>query len=251
MKKLFFYTLFLAIGIMQSCSVNTEITYFKDSTFTTVMDVDAKEMFGMAKSFASDSADNKSFKELENLPKTWTSFYDLQLKEGEKVSKNPDSVRLMKKGFMKSNYDGDELAGFSMKLEKFTQKEFENFSFLKSGKTKELGLEKQAFTQWDGKSLTIDTSDFNFDNPAGDEEMTPEEKEAEKAQMKQMMQMFDMKMSSTLKFENKIKSITGKHDWVKKTDDHTVTITFDFAKMFDENPPELSNTDKQIVITTE
>lgn len=251
MKKLFFYTLLLAIGILQSCSVTSEITYFKDSTFTTVMDVEAKELFGMAQAFSSDSADAKSFKELEELPKEWTSVYDLKLKEGKEFSKNPDSVRLMKKSFMKSKYENDELVGFAMKLEKFTQNEFENFSFLNSEKSKELGMQKQAFTQWNGKSLTIDSSDFNLDNPSEDEGMTPEEKAAEKAQMKQMLQMFDLKMSSTLKFENKIKSITGKHDWVKKIDDHTVAVTFDFAKMFDENPPELSNADKQIIITTE
>ena len=249
MKKLFFYALLLTVGLLQSCSVNTETMYFKDATFTTQLDLDAGEMLGMMKDFAAqDSSDIGSMSELENLPKDWTSFYDLQLADGKEIPKDKDSIRLMKKSFLKSNYNNDEVSGFSIKMEKFTQKEYEGFSFLNSDNIGEMGFAKQAFTQWDGKTLTIDTSDFNSNFLS---KKLSEEDGSESAELESMMQMLDMKMQSTLKFENKIKSIEGKHDWVKQLDDYTVVINFDLRRSADDKASPLKNDDKKIIIKTQ
>ncbi len=252
MKKTLFILVLFALGIFQSCSITTEITYFNDSTSTSIVDVDAKEMMGMAKALSADSSSStKSLLELEKLPKDWTSFYEIRKHEG-KIPTNPDSIKIMKKAFMKSNFQDDELSGFSLKLEKFTTEDYKNFDLLDRDENQKIPLEKQMFTDWDGKNLKINTRDFNFDDADDNlEALSPEEKQQSKEQMKSMMQMFDMKMNTTLKFENKIKSIAGKHDWVQKIDDHTVKINFDFKRMVEDQPPKLTNADPEIIITTE
>lgn len=64
------------------------------------------------------------------------------------------------------------------------------------------------------------------------------------------MMMFFKNIGTTLKFENKIKSITGKHDWLKQVDDYSVRIQYDLKTMYDKDP-KLKNADKKIVIVTE
>lgn len=49
-----------------------------------------------------DSLKQKEFGEMDKLPTVWTSMYDLAKKEGKLKTENPDSVRIMKKIFMKS-----------------------------------------------------------------------------------------------------------------------------------------------------
>lgn len=258
MKNLLFYCLLFAACFLQSCSVISEITYFKDATSTSLVDIDAKQTLSMVKAFAIDSSGEKgSLEELEKLPKTWTSFYEIQKKDGS-LPKNPDSIKLLKRAFMKSNFENDELSGFSLKLERFSAQDYKNFDKMNEGKREKIQLEKQMFTDWDGKKLTIDINDLNFDNmdellkeKEEDENLSSEEIKQKKEQVKAMMQMFDMKMMTTLKFENKIKNISGKHEWFQKIDDHSVKINFDFKKMFDEKPSDNSTDKGKIIITTE
>ena len=258
MKNLLFYVLLFATCILQSCSVMSEITYFKDATSTSLVEIDAKQTLSMVKAFAIDSSGEKgSLEELEKLPKTWTSFYEIQ-KQKEKFPKNPDSIQLLKRAFMKSNFENDELSGFSLKLERFSAQDYKDFDRMNEGKHEKIQLKNQIFTNWDGKKLTIDTNDLNFESMDGllkekeeDENLSSEEIKQKKEQVKAMMQMFDMKMMTTLKFENKIKNISGKHEWFQKIDDYSVQINFDFKKMFDEKPSENKTDNEKIIITTE
>ena len=65
-----------------------------------------------------------------------------------------------------------------------------------------------------------------------------------------MMKMINMNFTSTLKFQKPIKSIVGKHDFVKQIDKKTIQITVRSNDLFDGSK-NLVNKDKQITITTE
>ena len=62
--------------------------------------------------------------------------------------------------------------------------------------------------------------------------------------------MMNMKFTNQIKFETKIKSITGKHDWIKQIDDYTIDMSFSFEDLFDDSI-KLQNADPKIEIITE
>ncbi|MBB4807996.1 hypothetical protein HNP38_003336 [Chryseobacterium defluvii] len=256
MKKILFI-LTACLLALQSCSVNSEITYHKDSASTTVMDLDMKDAMEMMKSMVPDSAKNgkKDFTELEKLPKTWTSLYELEKKEGKLKTDHPDSIRIMKKIFMKSNVENNEIMGISMKMDHFTMADYQIIG--SSSKKDKLPLDQMALNSWDGKTLTIETENLNLNgfkdvlggkDFAGEDDESPEE-DSEKSTG--MMKMMYKKIGTTLKFENKIKSITGKHDWVTKVDDYSVRIDYDLDTLFGDSEKPLKHSDKKIIIVTE
>ena len=65
-----------------------------------------------------------------------------------------------------------------------------------------------------------------------------------------MMKMFNTKFNNKIKFETKIKSIQGKHDWVKKIDDYTIDMSFSFEQLLDESL-KLNEKDNKVIIITE
>jgi hypothetical protein len=255
MKKILFL-LVITLITLQSCSVNSEIVYHKDAASTTLMDIDMKEAMTMFKSMMPDSVknDKKELAELEKLPKTWTSLYDMEKKEGKLKTDNPDSIKIMKKVFMKSNFDKDELIGFSMKMDHFTKADYNSIGNM--SKKDKLPVDQMTLNTWDGKTLTIDTENLNINSfkdilgksgLPGEEDTSDETTESSSSMIKMMLK----KMSTTLKFENKIKSITGKHDWITKVDDHTVRVDYNLDEMFGDPKKVLKNSDKKIVIVTE
>ncbi len=256
MKKYLFFFLVAAVFTLQSCSINTEITYFKDATSTSIIDIDAKEMIGFLNS--KDSANIKGLGELEKLPKEWTSFYEMEKNEEKKIPQNPDSVKLMKKIFIKSKFDGDELSGISLKLDKFTVKEYEDFTKAETERKRggNIPVNQDLLTNWTGKTLTINTSAFNLDSlgkTIGDDDSTkeattPEEQEEQRKQTKAMMEMMKLKVEYKLIFESKIKEIKGRHDWIEQVDNQTIIINLDPEKLSNTN---LKNKDKIITIITE
>ncbi|MFC3159765.1 hypothetical protein SAMN05443633_106120 [Chryseobacterium arachidis] len=248
MKKLLFF-LSVSLFALQSCSINSESVYHADSASTMVMDVDMKDAMTMVKSMMPDSLkDKKEFGKLEKLPKTWTSLYDLEELEGKKKSKNPDSIRIMKKIFMKSNFQNDEMAGLSLKLDHFTKADYASAQNI--SKKQQLPLDQLNTNQWDGKTLVIDTEKFDMSNI---ESMITDKLPSDEAMGKAsgMLKMMFKDIGMTLKFDKKIKSITGKHDWITKTDDHSVKIKYDLDYLFSEDKKPLQFSDKKIIIVTE
>jgi hypothetical protein len=256
MKNLLF-TLIICIFALQSCTVNSEIMYHKDAASTTVMDIDMKDAMTMIKSMMPDSVKNnkKEFAEMEKLPKTWTSMYEMEKKEGKLKTDNPDSVKIMKKIFMKSNIENNEMSGFSFKMDHFTKDDYNTVK--KFSKDDKLPVDQMSMNDWDGKTLVIDTEKFNMDGlkdvlakkditGEGGEDIDPE-------QTMGMAKMMFKKMTTTLKFEKKIKSITGKHDWITKVDDYSVRINYDMDALFGDpkSKKPLKNSDKKIIIVTE
>ncbi|AZA81107.1 hypothetical protein C1637_00560 [Chryseobacterium lactis] len=245
MKKtivLFLISLFM----LQSCSINSEIIYHKDAASTSVTDIDTREFMAEMKAMTPDSLKEKEFGDMDKLPTAWTSIYDLEKQEGKLKTTNPDSIRIMKKIFMKSKKENNEPAGFSFKMEHFVSEDYkalENFT-----KHEKLPLDQNIFNNWDGKTLTINTDNFNLKNI--EETLRTKSLKEETEKIEGMMTMFFKNIGTTLKFENKIKSISGKHDWLKQVDDHSLRIEYDLKAMYDQDA-KFKNADKKIVIVTE
>lgn len=232
--------------MLQSCSVNSEIVYHKDAASTSVTDIDTREFMSEMMAMTPDSLKQKEFGEMDRLPTTWTSMYDLAKKEGKLKTENPDSIRIMKKIFMKSTKEDNTLAEFSFKMEHFAPEDYQalkNFT-----KTEKIPLDQNIYNNWDGKTLTIDTENFNLKSI--EEAIRSKSSKEETEKMAGMMIMFFKKIGTTLKFENHIKSMTGKHDWIKQIDDHSIRIEYDLKAIY-EKDKKLKNADKKIIIVTE
>ncbi|MCT2408292.1 hypothetical protein NZD88_12145 [Chryseobacterium antibioticum] len=246
MKKIFFL-LIAAAFVLQSCIINSEIVYHKDAASTSVTDIDMKQFIAEMKAMTPDSLkQQKEFGDMDKLPTVWTSIFDIQKKEGKLKTQDPDSIRIMKKIFMKTNKENNEPAGFSLKMERFTKGDYQMLSSY--NKKEKLPFDQNIFNDWDGKTLTINTENFNLKNIEESLKSKASKDEAEKVEG--MITMFFKSIGTTLKFENKIKSITGKHDWVKQTDNYTVKIDYDLKAMYDKEA-KLNHADKKIVIVTE
>ena len=260
MLKKYFLWLIIPLLTLTSCTINSVTTYHKDNTTSMLMDIDMKEALEMTKGMLKDSTsgDNK-MKELEMFPREWTNMYDAMKEEsaktGKKLPTDNDSIKLFKKMFVKSNYDGNDLKGISIKFDRITQQEMKDF-YKNSENNNILNATSSDKTFWDGKTLTLDTQYFNpkeFSQglekrmkEKGETDITPETLE----QTKSMMKMMKMKFTNKIKFETKIKSITGKHDWIKQIDDYTIDMSFSFDDLFDDTI-KLKNADSKIVVTTE
>lgn len=232
--------------MLQSCSVNSEIVYHKDAASTSIMDIDIREFMTEMMAMTPDSLKQKEFGEMDRLPTIWTSMYDVAKKEGKLKTENPDSIRIMKKIFMKSTKEDSKLAGFSFKMDHFSP---EDYLVLKSfTKTEKIPQDQNIYNNWDGKTLTIDTENFNLKSI--EEAIQSKSSKEETEKIAGMMMMFFKKIGTTLKFENPIQSITGKHDWVKQVDDHSIRIEYDLKAIYDKDS-KFKNAGKKITIVTE
>ncbi|MGV8914230.1 MAG: hypothetical protein ACOH1X_02150 [Kaistella sp.] len=253
--------LIVALFGLQSCSIKTETTYYKDSATSMesniLMDKSALGMLGMM----GDKADLLKSGNVKNLTTDWKSLYDIQ-KDGL-VTLNSDSVQVLKKVFLKINKDKGEIYGLSIKYNKLLPGEITKL-FSQSKRLKNIPL--QNIGTWNGKSLTINTDKFNstellteIAKPTSDSPNTlPKTKsdsiEVYGKQMAQgmlgMMKMFNLNFTNTVKFQKPIKTIIGKHDFVKQLDSKTLQINVRSDDLLDGGK-NLTYKDKQIVITTE
>ncbi|OCA68772.1 hypothetical protein [Chryseobacterium arthrosphaerae] len=238
----------ISLFTLQSCNINTEIVYHKDSASSLLTDIDTREFMAEMQAMTPDSLQQEKFKDMDRFPTTWTSMYDLMKKEGKLKTENQDTIRVLKKFFLKSAKEDNKPVpvGFSFKMDHITPKDYElikNFN-----KDEKLPFDQNLSNTWDGKTLTINTDVFNVKNI--EEVLKAKGSEEETQQMEGMMMMFFKNIGTTLKFENKIKSITGKHDWLKQVDEYSVRITYDLKAMYDKDA-KFKNADKKIIIVTE
>lgn len=262
--KNFFKILSCAVllWIVQSCSVNTETTYYKDSATSMqsniLMD---KAMLGMMNMMGNSPADAAKKTDLGKLTTEWKSLYDIQ-KDGL-VKLNEDSVKVLKKLYMKLNKENGEVLGLSVKYDKLLPNEITQL-FSQSKQLRNIPLQDAA--QWNGKTLTIDTGKFNMGDFMGeiDKINEPQPTSAPKTKsdsitaygkqmasgMIGMLKMVNMNISSTMKFQKPIKTISGRHDYVKQLDKNTVQINVRTKDLMDSDK-KLKNKDSKIIIETE
>ena len=194
-----------------SCNVTADITLHKDKTQSIVMDIDGKEA---AKIFKDEN--KKSKKDKDDLPKEWTSLYEMNLKKDKKERITaPDTIAVMKKIYVKGSYDKDDLTDISFKTDKLTNKELSIMFNKKEEKSLPI-LDLFSKNEWDGKTLKINTSvlndilvKINQDKECGFDWM-----------------IFTKDYRVTFHFNSEIKKIEGKHDLVRKVNNNTVEIKF-------------------------
>ncbi|MFJ1425063.1 hypothetical protein ACILD6_04925 [Capnocytophaga canimorsus] len=234
----------LFIGLLQSCTVNMEMTFHKDDATSILMEFDSKEMIDMMQS-KSDSTSKKS--NLNKLSKEWKSIYQLSEEEGKPISK--DSMEVAKKIFLKGIFDQEQETGFAIKMERLNKKELEGFSDSKNEEAKMLSPFVKSGTDWDGKRLIIDMKEISSKKEEKEQEKDKKEEKIDElfSSIENMLKMIDVQFNATFKFENKIKSIKGKHQNFKKIDNHTVQISVKFNEEFDKT----KKNDDKIIITTE
>lgn len=213
---------------------------------SSVTDIDMKQFISEMKAMTPDSLKNDNeFSDMNKFPSTWTSLYELEQKNKESKTTNPDHIRIMKKIFMKSNKENDQPTGLSLKTENLTQNDYQ--ALINYTQKEKIPVEQNIFNLWDGKTLTIDTENFNLKYF---EEAMAAKGTADPQSVAGMMTTFLKSITTTLKFENKIKSVTGKHDWLQQVDDYTVKINYDIKAKYDKDI-KLKNADKKIIVVTE
>ena len=194
-----------------SCNVTADITLHKDKTQSIVMDIDGKEV---AKIFKDENKKGK--KDKDDLPKEWTSLYEMNLKKDKKERiTSPDTIAVMKKIYVKGSYDKDDLTDISFKTDKLTNKELSIMFNKKEEKSLPI-LDLFSKNEWDGKTLKINTSVLN--------DMLVKKNQGKESDLYWMM--FTKDYRATFHFNSEIKKIEGKHDLVRKVNNNTVEIKF-------------------------
>ena len=228
----YFWMAVLLMAALVSCNVNADITLHKDKTQSIVMDIDGKEA---AKIFKDENKKDK--KDKDDLPKEWTSLYEMNLKKDKKERITaPDTIAVMKKIYVKGSYDKDEeMTDISFKTDKLTNKEL-SFVF----KTKDFPvLDLFSRNEWDGKTLKINTSVLN--------DILVKKNKDQESDLDWMI--FTKNYRVTFHFNSDIKKIEGKHDLVRKVNNTTVEIKFNVDDVRKKGF-KFKNHDSFITITT-
>ena len=230
-NKIYFWMIGLVMTLV-SCNVTADITLHKDKTQSIVMDIDGKEA---AKIFKDENKKDK--KDKDDLPKEWTSLYEMNLKKDKKERITaPDTIAVMKKIYVKGGYDKDEeMTDIFVKTDKLTNKEL-SFVF----KTNDLPvLDLFSKNEWDGKTLKINTSVLN--------DILIKKNQGKESDLYWMMFTKDYRV--TFHFDSEIKKIEGKHDLVRKVNNNTVEIKFSSDDILQKDD-KFKNDDSFITITT-
>ena len=217
-----------------SCNVTADITLHKDKTQSIVMDIDGKEA---AKIFKDENKKGK--KDKDDLPKEWTSLYEMNLKKDKKERiTHPDTIAVMKKIYVKGSYDKDDLTDISFKTDKLTNKELSIMFNKKEEKSLPI-LDLFSRNEWDGKTLKINTSVLN--------DILVKKNKDKESDLDWMMFTKDYRV--TFHFDSEIKKIEGKHDLVRKVNNNTVEIKFSSDDILQKDD-KFKNDDSFITITT-
>ena len=232
-NKIYFWMIGLAMTLV-SCNVTADITLHKDKTQSIVMDIDGKEA---AKIFKDDNKKGK--KDKDDLPKEWTSLYEMNLKKDKKERITaPDTIAVMKKIYVKGSYDKDDLTDISFKTDKLTNKELSIMFNKKEEKSLPI-LDLFSRNEWDGKTLKINTSVLN--------DILVKKNKDQESDLDWMIFTKDYRV--TFHFNSEIKKIEGKHDLVRKVNNNTVEIKFNVDDVRKKGF-KFKNDDSFITITT-
>ena len=114
MKKIGLWLSAVGLIALQSCSVNTETTYYKDSASS--MESNILMDKGMLSMMNMMSGEQSKPAALSKLSTDWKSLYDIQ--KDNLLTLNKDSTKVLQKMFVKLNKDKGEIYGVSLKYDK-------------------------------------------------------------------------------------------------------------------------------------
>lgn len=218
MSKRFIWSLF-AFFVLQSCAVTNTFTFHDDATISTETVVDMSKMEELAQSEKGSSIKNLN---MASFPKEWQTLYAFK---NDTLSAEIED--LLKRSAIKGLFKEEKEVGFQLRLDHFTPEECEKMSKTLSKSAQGISVFNFSAFQWDGETLHLDMKML--------EKGKGEEAEERVAQMKRM---FNIEVSNTLVFENRIKKIKGKHPNLQKIDAHTLRIvtteTADSKKKYPE-----------------
>ena len=208
----YFWMAVLLMATLVSCNVTADVTLHEDKTQSIKIDFDGKEA---AKIFKDEKKKKK--KDRDDLPKEWTSLYEMNLKKDKKERITaPDTIAVMKKIYVKGGYDKDEeMTDIFVKTDKLTNKELSLVFNKKDGEEFPV-LDLFSKNEWDGKTLKINTSVLN--------DMLIKINQGKECGFDWMI--FTKNYRVTFHFNSEIKKIEGKHDLVRKVNNNTVEIKF-------------------------
>ena len=231
----YFWMVVLLMATLVSCNVTADVTLHEDKTQSIVMDIDGKEA---AKIFKDENKKGK--KDKDDLPKEWTSLYEMNLKKDKKERiTHPDTLAVMKKIYVKGGYDKDEdLTDVFFKTDKLTNKELSLVFNKKDGEEFPV-LDLFSKNEWDGKTLKINTSVLN--------DMLIKKNKDQESDLDWII--FTKNYRVTFHFNSEIKKIEGKHDLVRKVNNNTVEIKFNVDDVRKKGF-KFKNDDSFITITT-
>ena len=231
----YFWMAVLLMATLVSCNVTADVTLHEDKTQSIVMDIDGKEA---AKIFKDENKKKK--KDKDDLPKEWTSLYEMNLKKDKKERTTaPDTIAVMKKIYIKGGYDKDEeMTDIFVKTDKLTNKELSLVFNKKDGEEFPV-LDLFSKNEWDGKTLKINTSVLN--------DMLIKINQDKESGFDWMIFTKDYRV--TFHFNSEIKKIEGKHDLVRKVNNNTVEIKFNVDDVRKKGF-KFKNDDSFITITT-
>ena len=231
----YFWMAVLLMATLVSCNVIADVTLHEDKTQSIVMDIDGKEA---AKIFKDENKKKK--KDRDDLPKEWTSLYEMNLKKDKKERITaPDTIAVMKKIYVKGGYDKDEeMTDIFVKTDKLTNKELSLVFNKKDGEEFPV-LDLFSKNEWDGKTLKINTSVLN--------DMLIKINQDKECGFDWMIFTKDYRV--TFHFNSEIKKIEGKHDLVRKVNNNMVEIKFNIDDVRKKGF-KFKNDDSFITITT-
>ena len=231
----YFWMVVLLMATLVSCNVTADVTLHEDKTQSIVMDIDGKEA---AKIFKDENKKDK--KDKDDLPKEWTSLYEMNLKKDKKERITaPDTIAVMKKIYIKGSYDKDEeMTDIFVKTDKLTNEELSLVFNKKDGEEFPV-LDLFSKNEWDGKTFKINTSVLN--------DMLIKINQDKESGFDWMIFTKDYRV--TFHFNSEIKKIEGKHDLVRKVNNNTVEIKFNVDDVRKKGF-KFKNDDSFITITT-
>lgn len=155
MKHTYIFVIALIVLLLNSCTVDTKNSFHKDNTQSMRMDIDMKEFLDMYKTFANDDDENfeQIIENVKKLPKNWVSVYDAgNTMFSEKVDKiDTDTVRMLKKLMIQSNYDENDFKGISIKFDRFDKKNVNLFNSFLNDEQNHFPLPTATLSEINGK----------------------------------------------------------------------------------------------------
>ena len=151
---------------------------------------------------------------------------------------------------MKTNMEKNEMTGFSMKFDRFSDADYASFG---SRKENSLPIASSSYATWTGKVLKIDTDKFiNKELQEFVEMMSmmdDKEDSSKSNKIDQLKEKSGMSFSTMLRFDAPIKAIAGKHPWVQQVDNKTLKIEYSLADI--AKSPKKKMKKVEIIVITE